>query len=151
MSILQKPDCFGGGDYALATRSPYKFGNGRHGQIFSGVNFVALAHDRRVFHVADPPIIDLGPVFVISNDARSCRPNPGHERGSVYIGGGGINRMMIAKSDALLAELPKGRAIFLGHQIGTHSVPDNNQDLPRRRSGHLRERGVCAASPNDGP
>src|SRR5437762_1148312 len=35
MSILQKPDCFGGGDYALATRSPHKFGNGRHGQIFS--------------------------------------------------------------------------------------------------------------------
>src|SRR5881394_1080176 len=84
---------------------------------------------------------------MICNDSVPAGINTGDDRRAVYHGRTGIDGMMIAKSDSLARQLPKGWRILFGNEIRTHPVPDHDNDVARLirglRSGRKSAKPAC--------
>ena len=53
---------------------------------------------------------------------------------------------MIAKDDAFLRQFPKRRSVLFGHGIGTHSIPDDQDDMALGGGGRRGDKITgCAA------
>ena len=131
MSILQQPNGFRRGNDAWPAGRANKFGDCRERDVFTAGNLVSLAHNLRGLDVDYLLVVDLRPKFVVRNDSAAVGISPGHERSAVHIGRARINRMMITKDDTVLGQLPKRRAVCFVHEIGAHSVPNNQHDVLR--------------------
>ena len=145
MTIMQKSDGLGAGDGGGETRAAQDFGDGGHREIFAAGDLITLLDDGRLAIFEGIQRIDPRPVFVVGEQTVSVGVNASGDGGAVHVGGGGVNRVMPVKSDALLRELPERGSIVRGHGVRSHAIPNDHDDVAIVGGGRLlRKRdGAC--------
>ena len=129
MTIVKVGDGLGAGDRRPPGRCPNDLGDGRHGEIFSAAGFISFFDDLRVRVLECFSRIDLRPVFAVRDQSVPVRMHARGQSRAVHIGRGGINGMMPAEGDALACELPEHRCVLLVDEVGTHPIPDHQNDV----------------------
>ena len=87
-----------------------------------------------IIHVDGLSRIDRGAKFQIGSETVAIRIATGGEHGTVHIGRGGINGVVIAKTDAIVREFVECGRVFFGDEIRAHSIPDDENDVTGIRS-----------------
>jgi hypothetical protein len=129
VAIVEHRDRLGAGDRHPPAGAAHDFGDGGEREIFSAGDFVSLLNDPRIAVLEGSAGIDLGTVFAVGEQTIPVRIGAGGDGRAVDVGGGGINGVMLGEGDAFAREFPKGGRIALGDEVGTHAVPDDDDDV----------------------
>src|SRR5947207_1929611 len=130
MSIQQKPYGLCSRNYRAPSCALNEFGDGWNRNVFAVRQLISLLHHYWNLNIDRVLRIDFRPIQMVCDDSISTGINTGDHRGPVHHRGTGINRMMVAKSDSLMRQLPKRRRVLFAHKIRPHSVPDDHDYMP---------------------
>ena len=119
-----------------------ELGQGADGQIMALGKLIAAADHRRLFGAHGRRGINARTVFLVPDERAVRGIRAGGDGGAVDLGGAGKNRMVIRKDHPVASQPPEVRRGLRAHEIRSHAIEDQNDDLAfggaagRRRGDH---------------